>query len=101
MPRIRMRRVPKGPPPEKPKLPTGLAPGERAPKLDRLRGMIAAEEWHKAFKLAASLPKLGDDKVAIERAWEALARPDFVRGLGRDPDALVVAGKAAMRKRFG
>lgn len=95
-----MRRIQNGPAPERPKLPAGQAPGEREPKLVRLRRHIANEDWHAAFKLAMSLPRLGDDKSAIERAWQAMTRPEFVRQLGKDPDALLEAGKAAMRKRF-
>lgn len=86
--------------PKRPAMPKAKAPGEWD-KREELRKHIAAEDWPKALKLAKSYSKLGDDKVAIERAWEAYARPDFCRALGRDPDALKAAGIEAVRRRFG
>jgi len=87
--------------PKKPEMPKGRAAGEPEPKVERLKRFIAAEDWRAAFKLAASLPRLGDDRVAIQRAQEAITRPDFVRELGRDPDALIKTGKDVLRRRWG
>ena len=35
------------------------------------------------------------------RGWQAIQSPDFYRELGLDPDSLVAAGVAAIRKRYG
>ena len=86
--------------PKRPTMPKGKAPGEWD-KLGTLRDHIAAEDWPKALKVAKSYSSLGADKVAIERAWEAYVRPDFCRSLGRDPEALKVAGIEVLRRRFG
>jgi hypothetical protein len=62
---------------------------------------MRADDWPRAIALAAKFPRLGPDKTAIMRAHEALARPDFQRQLGRCPDALIAAGKAALVRRYG
>lgn len=67
-------------------------------KIDILREFMAAEAWHQALRLAASWP---DARPATRKAWEAAARPEFQRQLGRDPDALIEAGKAELMARFG
>ena len=54
-----------------------------------------------ALRLAAKLPRLGAHRDAIRRGWEALQRPAFYEQLGRDPDALVLAGVEALRERYG
>lgn len=70
-------------------------------KLSILRDHMAREDWRAALKLAASFPSLGDEKAPILKAWEAFARPDFQRALGRDTDALIAEGVAALRRRYG
>lgn len=90
------------PKPKRPAPVPGKAPGEPDTKLERLQRLVAAEDWYGAFKLGASVGRqLGDDRETIQRAWEAMQRPDFVRELHRDPDALIEAGKAALRRRYG
>lgn len=97
----RRRRNPAGTKPKAPKLPEGKAPGEPDKKGEKIRRLVAEENWREALRLAAGLGALGEDKVAIQRAWEAMARPEFTRQLGRDPEALIEAGKEALRRRFG
>lgn len=58
---------------------------------------MAADNWHAALRLAASWP---DAAAEVGKAWEACARPDFQRQLGRDPDKLVADGVAALKARF-
>ena len=70
-------------------------------KIDTLRAYMAAGAWREALRLAASFPRLGAYKARIERGWEACARPGFQRQLGRDPDALVADGCAALREAYG
>ena len=69
-------------------------------KLECLKECAAAEDWPGAIRIAARFPRLGADKVAIERAWEATARPGFMRQIGKDPDALVADGVAALKARY-
>lgn len=96
----RMRRTTTKTPP-RPKLPAGRAEGEPERKGDRLRRLVAAEQWYPALKLAASLSRLGEDKRTIERAWAAMERPDFAIEIGRDPAKLIEAGREVLRRRYG
>ena len=71
------------------------------PKVEQLRAMMEAGDWRGALHMAAKFPRLGAHRDAIQRGWEALARPAFYRELGKDPDALVLAGIDALRERYG
>ncbi len=93
------RKAAAGPLPKRPALPPGRAPGEPRSTFERVAEAVAAGDWKAAFRGARGL-SLGEDKAAIERGWEALTRPAFVRELGRDPDALIEVGKVALRRRF-
>lgn len=62
--------------------------------------MMDRGDWRAALKLAAGFPVLGEQKVAIERGWEALVRPELYRQMGQDPDALVRAGIEALKERY-
>jgi hypothetical protein len=73
---------------------------EPVKKIVTLRAHMAAGEWRAALKLAASFGRLGAEKAAITRGWEACARPEFYRSIGKDPAALVAAGVAALRSRY-
>ena len=75
--------------------------GEPPRKLDAVQDAMRADDWPLAIRLAAKFPRLGDESKDIMRAHEALTRPDFQRQLGRDPAALVDAGKAALVRRYG
>ncbi len=52
------------------------------------------------MRIASRFPRLGSDRAVILAAWEAVARPDFQRQLGREPEALIEAGIAALKSRF-
>jgi len=82
-------------------MPKGRAPGEPPQKIEQLRAFMSAGDWRSAIKLAASFPQLGEEKAAISRAWEAIARPEFQRAIGKDPDALISAGVESLRRRYG
>ncbi len=71
------------------------------PKIDFVRDAMRADDWRLAICLAAKFPALGDEKAAIMKAHEACVRPDFQRQLGRCPDELIEAGKAALIRRYG
>ena len=69
-------------------------------KVEVLRGHMAAGRWREALKLAAGWQQLGEEEQAIRQGWEACARPDFQRQLGRDPEALIAEGMAALQRRY-
>lgn len=70
-------------------------------KLYQIHAAVAANDWRKALAIAARFPQLGQHKVAIVTAHECLAHPGFYKQLGKDEAALIEAGKAAMRERYG
>lgn len=70
-------------------------------KLNQLRAAWAAGDRMGALRIAARFPRLGAEKEAITRAWEASQRPALYRQMGRDPDALVEAGMEALAARYG
>lgn len=70
-------------------------------KISQIRSAVAANDWRKALAIAARFPQLGEHKKAIVTAHECLAHPGFYRQLGKDEAALVDAGKAALRERYG
>ncbi len=70
-------------------------------KLDAVLAAMRADNWREAILLAAKFPRLGAQEKAITRAREALLRPDFQKQLGREPAALIEAGKAALIERYG
>lgn len=88
------------PRPPKPEMPKGKAAGEPDTRLERIRAAMAADDWPRALRIASRMSSLGDEKAAILSAWEAHQRPDFQRSIGKDPEAIIEAGKAALRRRF-
>jgi len=69
-------------------------------KLDAVIGAMRAGQWNIAIQLAAKFPRLGAEEEDITRAREAILRPDFMRQLGKEPSALIEAGKAALLRRY-
>lgn len=69
-------------------------------KVSVVRERMAAGDWPKAIALAAKFPRLGEHRDAITRAHMAITNPAFVRGIRKDPDALIEAGKAALIDRY-
>lgn len=70
-------------------------------KLQQLRDFWATGDYRRALKLAASWPRLGLHKEAIQRGWAALSYPSFYVGLGVEPASLVGAGLDALAERYG
>jgi hypothetical protein len=70
-------------------------------KRARLLALMAAGDWRAALSLAAKFADLGDHEEAIRAGHEAMQRPDFQRQIGRDPEAAVAAGIAALKARYG
>lgn len=87
--------------PKRPRFSKELAPGEAPDKATRLRILVAAEDWRGALRLARTMSRLGPDKVVLDRAWEAISRPDFCRQLKRDPEQLKRAGIEVLKRRWG
>lgn len=68
--------------------------------LQRLKNLWAAGDYRAALKLAASWGQLGAHKGRITTGWAAVNNADFYRAIGRDPDALVADGLAAVAERY-
>lgn len=69
-------------------------------KIDSLKALMAAGQWDKAIKFAARFSDLGAQRGAILTASSALLSPGLYRGMGRDVDALIADGKAALISRY-
>lgn len=69
-------------------------------KISILLDFMANEDWRSALRLAVSFARLGEEKQAITRAWQAIQSPAFYREIGKDPDALIAEGIAALRRRY-
>ena len=69
-------------------------------KLGKLKSFAADENWTAALRIASRFNRLGNQRDAIKRAWDALQNPRFYRQIGIDPDAAVAAGIKALRERY-
>lgn len=69
-------------------------------KIDRLVQMMRSNAWEEAVKFAAKFPRLGEHRNAILTASSALLSPAFYTSMGKDVDALVRAGIAALQERY-
>jgi hypothetical protein len=69
-------------------------------KISQLRDMMDAGEWRKAISMAAKFPRLGAHRAAILDAQLAYTNPRFARQIGKDPEALIAAGQAALRAAY-
>lgn len=66
------------------------------PKIQTLRTHMANGDWPKAIGIASKFPRLGAHRNAILDAQMALTNPSFCKGIKKDPQALIEAGKAAL-----
>ena len=69
-------------------------------KIDALLVYMRSGDWPRALRLAASFPRLGEEKAAIVRAHEVLAHPGFYAQLGLDETHILDEGVAALRSRY-
>ena len=69
-------------------------------KAEILREKARSGDWDGAFRIAASFQDLGAERNAILDARTALTNPRWIKQFGRDPDAVVQAGKNAMIARY-
>lgn len=70
-------------------------------KISQLRELMANEDWRAALRMAAKFDRLGEQRNAIKAAHECLSgNARFYQQLGRDTDALVADGIAALKERY-
>ena len=69
----------------------------RITKTQRLIDHMRAGNWQRALSLANTFRMLGPHRDTIRLAHECRVHPAFYRGLGRDPEAAVAAGIAALK----
>ena len=69
----------------------------RQTKTAILIGHMQAGDWPRALSLAKTFRMLGAHRDTIRLAHECRVYPNFYRGLGRDPEAAVAAGIAALK----
>lgn len=69
-------------------------------KLSAVTTAMEANDWRRAIALAAKFPRLGAERNAILDAHLAYTNPRFAAQLGKDLDALKLAGIAALRARY-
>lgn len=70
-------------------------------KLSFVVAAVHAGDFRKALSLAAKFPRLGDQRSAILDGHAAYTSPGFMQQIGKDPEALKVAGITALRTRYG
>ena len=68
--------------------------------LARVRGLWDRGDYRNALKTVAAWSRLGDARDDIRTGWAAVGSPDMYREMGRDPDALYVAGLDAVARRY-
>lgn len=69
-------------------------------KLATLKRALAAGDVQGAIRIAARFPDLGTERAAILDAHGAFTNPSFTRQIGKDPEALIEAGRAALLRRY-
>ena len=69
-------------------------------KVSQLMDMIKAGDWISAIKFAGKFSVLGDEKANIQRAREAILRPELYKQIGKNPDILIEKGKEAIQRRY-
>jgi hypothetical protein len=71
-------------------------------KTDLLLALIRGGEWNRALSLANRFRLFPPDvKRAIRQGHAAGTNPRLYRGMGRDPEQLVAAGRAALLRHYG
>lgn len=72
-----------------------------APSALEIRALVQAGRLREAVLRAAKFQDLGEHRERILSAREAYQRPEFQRQIGKDPEALIIDGIAALRERYG
>jgi hypothetical protein len=69
-------------------------------KLSLLRRAASEGNWKQALSIAAKFQDLGTQEAAIRRARECIWNPGFYQQLGRNTEAAIAAGIAALKERY-
>jgi hypothetical protein len=69
-------------------------------KTQRLIAFMRAGQWDKALSLANGFRRLGPHRDAIRLAHQCRVHPRFYQALGRDPQAAIAAGIAALQALY-
>jgi hypothetical protein len=69
-------------------------------KLSQIKRLLAAGDAQGALRIAARFPDLGAERAAILDGHSAFTNPGFLRQIGKDPEALIAAGVAALQRRY-
>lgn len=70
-------------------------------KLSKVKNLYMAGDFRGALRLAAKFGDLGAHRKAILEAHESYHSAAFYKQLGRDIDALQIAGRNALAERYG
>lgn len=70
-------------------------------KASQLRKLMAQGEWHKAIRMAAKFPDLGNERCFILDANLAITNPRWCLGLNQDIPKMIDCGIAALNRRYG
>ena len=66
-----------------------------------IQAHMARGDWRAAISQASKLPRLDKHRVPILDAQGAYTNDRFYRQIGKDPAALIAAGRIALVERFG
>lgn len=69
-------------------------------KLSQLKAAFAANDFHKAIRIAAKFPDLGTERNSILDANLAITNPRWMLGLGKDIEQSIATGIDALRIRY-
>lgn len=69
-------------------------------KASQLRKLMAQGEWHKAIRMAAKFPDLGNERCFILDANLAITNPRWCLGLNQDIPQVIALGVAALVRRY-
>ncbi|MEO7178370.1 MAG: hypothetical protein ABIW83_05960 [Allosphingosinicella sp.] len=69
-------------------------------KLSGLKDCLATGDVAGALRIAARFPDLGAERAAILDAHGAITNPRFCRQIGKEPEALIEAGRLALLRRY-
>jgi hypothetical protein len=71
------------------------------PKLAKAKHAHDSGDLIGCLRIVAKFPRLGAEKIRIERAWSAHTNPEMYRAMGFDVAELVADGIAAIRAKYG